>query len=365
MLNEKTVAVVIPAYNEETQIRKVLESMPEYVDLMVVVNDCSSDGTSGVVRDFMAIVDGNSHPIIQKPQPKSVENEFEYADVVLEQLRKEEERFFVPTKVSEQASSRVVLIEHLENGGVGAAIATGYKYCRDHRIDCTAVMAGDGQMDPAELFSICNPVIEEEVDYVKGNRLLHKAAWLVIPKVRFFGNSILSILTKIASGYWHISDTQTGYTAINLNALEGIQLHKIYKTYGVPNDILVKLNIGFFKIKEVTIKPIYNVGEKSKMKIWKVVPKVSALLIRSFFKRLFIKYFFRSFHPLFICYMMFFLTSILDVFLYSRLFYDFFINHMVNDNYLIVTVFTSLSSIQFLLFGMWFDIQDNERLYVE
>ena len=365
MLNEKTVAVVIPAYNEETQIRKVLESMPEYVDLMVVVNDCSSDGTSAVVEEFMAIADGSVQQNIQKPEHRQTENEFEYADVVLEQLRKEEERFFVPTNVSEPASSRVVLIEHLENGGVGAAIATGYKYCRDHRIDCTAVMAGDGQMDPAELFSICNPVIEEEVDYVKGNRLLHKAAWLVIPKVRFFGNSILSILTKIASGYWHISDTQTGYTAINLKALEGIQLHKIYKTYGVPNDILVKLNIGFFKIKEVTIKPIYNVGEKSKMKIWKVVPKVSALLIRSFFKRLFIKYFFRSFHPLFICYMMFFLTSILDVFLYSRLFYDFFINHMVNDNYLIVTVFTSLSSIQFLLFGMWFDIQDNERLYVE
>ncbi len=365
MLNEKTVAVVIPSYNEETQIKKVLESMPGFVDLMVVVNDCSADATSAVVIDFMAIADGKPYQIIQKPEYKSTENEFEYADIVLEQMRIEEDRFFIPTKITEKVSSRVVLIDHLENGGVGAAIATGYKYCRDYGIDCTAVMAGDGQMDPAELLSICNPVIEGEVDYVKGNRLLHQAAWLVIPKVRFFGNSILSILTKIASGYWHISDTQTGYTAISLNALEGIQLHKIYKTYGVPNDILVKLNIGFFKIKEVAIKPVYNVGEKSKMKIWKVVPKVSALLIRSFFKRLFIKYFFRSFHPLFICYMMFFLTSILDIFLYGHLFYDFFIKHMVNENYLIVAVFTSLATIQFLLFGMWFDIQDNERLFVE
>ena len=365
MLNKKTVAVVIPAYNEQTQIRKVIDSMPEFVDLMVVVNDCSSDTTSLVVNDYIAKSDDDIGRIIQKSEHKAAENEFEYADIVLEQLWTEEERFFTPTKITEQASSRVILIEHLENGGVGAAIATGYKYCRDHKIDCTAVMAGDGQMDPAELLSICGPVIEGGVDYVKGNRLLHIAAWLVIPKVRFFGNSILSILTKIASGYWHISDTQTGYTAINLKALEGIQLHKIYKTYGVPNDILVKLNIGFFKIKEVPIKPVYNVGEKSKMKIWKVVPKVSALLIRSFFKRLFIKYFFRSFHPLFICYMMFFLTAILDVILYSRLFYDLYINHMVNDNYLIVSVFTSLSTIQFLLFGMWFDIQDNERLYVE
>lgn len=365
MLENKSVAVVIPAYNEETQIRKVLASMPDFVDLMVVVDDCSTDRTSAEVIDYMSKADRYSGKEVRETGSVQSDNEFDYADAVLEKLREEEEIHFVPHKISDQESKNVVLIEHLENGGVGAAIATGYKYCRDYQIDCTAVMAGDGQMDPAELDSICRPVVEGKVDYVKGNRLLHKAAWLVIPKIRFLGNSILSILTKIASGYWHISDTQTGYTAISLNALNGIALHKIYKTYGVPNDILVKLNIGFFKITEIPIKPVYNVGEQSKMKIWKVVPKVSGLLFRSFFKRLFIKYFFRSFHPLFICYVMFFFTSILDIFLYGRLTYDFFVNHMVNDNYLIVAVFTSLLTIQFLLFGMWFDIQDNERLYIE
>ena len=76
-------------------------------------------------------------------------------------------------------------------------------------------MAGDGQMDPDELLSICSPVVNEDIDYVKGNRLQHKSAWVIIPKVRFLGNSILSILTKISSGYWHVSDTQTGYTAIS------------------------------------------------------------------------------------------------------------------------------------------------------
>ena len=146
-------------------------------------------------------------------------------------------------------------------------------------------MDGDGQMDPSELESICIPVVNENIDYVKGNRLIHRSSLLVIPKIRFFGNSILSILTKLASGYWRISDTQTGFTAISLKALSSIRLYKIYKSYGYPNDILVKLNIAFCSVREVEIKPVYNVGEQSKMKILKVIPTVSWLLIKSFFKR--------------------------------------------------------------------------------
>ena len=138
--------------------------------------------------------------------------------------------------------SRIILIKHIEiNPGmtVGDAIATGYKWCLDNNIDCTSVMAGDGQMDPSELKSICMPVVDGEVDYVKGNRLKHRSASLVMPKVRFFGNSVLSLLTKIASGYWKVSDTQTGFTCISLHALKGIKVYDIYYSYGCPNDILV------------------------------------------------------------------------------------------------------------------------------
>jgi glycosyltransferase involved in cell wall biosynthesis len=367
MLKGKTVAVVVPAFNEETQITAVIRTMPDFVDRIVVVDDLSNDKTLAITMEYLNQPNSGleSIPGIQKTREVTESNQYNYADQIAEKIRTAEENCYIPAETHAKGDCKLVCIEHKENGGVGAAIATGYKWCRDQKIDCTAVMAGDGQMDPAELESICLPVIDGKVDYVKGNRLLHKAAWIVIPKVRFWGNSILSILTKIASGYWHVSDTQTGYTSISLDALEGIALHKIYRTYGVPNDILVKLNIGFFKIKEIPIKPVYNVGETSKMKIWKVIPKISFLLMRSFFKRLFVKYFFRSFHPLFICYMMFFMTSILDVLLISKLGYDFFMRHMVNDNYLIVAVFTSLLTIQFLLFGMWFDMQDNERLYVE
>ena len=141
-------------------------------------------------------------------------------------------------------------------------------------------MAGDGQMDPDELEDICLPIIQNEADYVKGNRLIHKSAKYVIPKARFIGNSVLSMLTKIASGYWHISDTQTGYTAISLKALEKIDIYDIYKSYGMPNDLLVKLNIVYCSVKEIPIKPVYKVGEKSKMKITKVIPRVTLLLIK-------------------------------------------------------------------------------------
>jgi len=365
MLKDKTVAVVVPAYNEESQILRVLETMPNFVDKIVVVNDLSTDKTSNIIADYckVNIVESSIDFTVKRDQIEN--NPYNFADMIVRNILEEEEKEFTPGKTIEFPRSKIVLIEHSVNGGVGAAIATGYKWCRDHSIDCTAVMAGDGQMDPNELESICLPVLREEVDYVKGNRLIHKAASVVIPKTRLVGNSVLSMLTKIASGYWHVSDTQTGYTAISLAGLKGIRLHRIYKSYGMPNDILVKLNIGRFKIKEIPIKPVYNIGEQSKMKIWKVIPRVSFLLTKSFFKRLFLKYFLRDFHPLFICYFMFFSTLLIDIPLLSRLIYDYFVRHLVNDNYLMVSVLMTLSSIQFLLFGMWFDMQDNERLHVE
>jgi hypothetical protein len=224
-------------------------------------------------------------------------------------------------------------------------------------------MAGDGQMDPNELESICLPVIEENIDYVKGNRLIHRSAWLVIPRIRFFGNSVLSILTKIASGYWHVSDTQTGYTAISKSALNAIRLYDIYQSYGMPNDMLVKLNISFCTMREVEIKPVYNVGEESKMKIFKVIPRVAWLLTKSFFKRLWIKYLFRDFHPLFILYNLSFLLGLFAMRYGVKMVYvKYFAERDLNPATFLAFMFLFISSFQSLLFAMWMDIQDNERL---
>lgn len=365
MLNNKTVAVVVPAYNEITQIRLVIESMPAFVDRIIIVNDCSKDKTADLVAEIIA-----AQPLSGITLPNTLDSPHETtrynrADLEVLRMQKEEIVLFNPHEVFNKNpdNERVILINHTKNGGVGAAISTGYKWCKDHNIDCTAVMAGDGQMDPGELESICRPVVDEEVDYVKGNRLIHRSAWVLIPKVRYFGNSILSILTKMASGYWHVSDTQTGYTAISLSAMKAVALHKIYRSYGMPNDLLVKLNIAFCTLREVEIKPIYQVGEQSKMKIFKVIPRVSMLLVVSFFKRLWIKYLFRDFHPLFLLYNFSFLLMIFVV-IYGVKILSYVVSGLdVNPVTLLAFALLFISSFQALLFAMWMDIQDNERLY--
>lgn len=363
MINNKTVAVIVPCYNEESQISMVIETMPDFVDRIVVINDRSTDKTAAIVQHY---IDSDSGQSIEIPSilDKIKPNNYNRANMVLQELLKSEKSRFTPHEIyNENTTDRIVLINHLKNAGKGAGIATGYKWAKDHGIDCVATMDGDGQMDPEELLSLCEPIIFENIDYVKGNRLIHRSALLVIPKVRFLGNSILSILTKLASGYWHVSDTQTGYTAISNKALNSIRLYDIYKKYGYPNDMLVKLNIAFCTLREVEIKPVYDIGEQSKMKIFKVIPTVSVLLIKSFFKRLWFKYLFRDFHPLFLLYHFSFLLGILWMPYLFKVLVGLFENKNFSFETLFAFTFLGISCIQSFLFAMWMDIQDNDRLY--
>tara|TARA_B110000483_G_scaffold107624_1_gene131300 strand:- start:982 stop:2082 length:1101 start_codon:yes stop_codon:yes gene_type:complete len=364
MLNNKTIAVVVPAYNESSQISMVLDSMPDFVDRIVVVDDKSKDNTVEVVKTYLS-QNKSSLEIHSFTSTEIEETPYNKAEIALRNKALNEVNFFTSSNCHNlnPSSERIILIEHNNNAGVGASIASGYKWCKDHAIDCTAVMAGDGQMDPSELKSICLPVIEESVDYVKGNRLIHQSAWVIIPKIRFFGNSILSILTKIASGYWHISDTQAGYTAISNHALNAIPLYKIYKRYGMPNDMLIKLNIAFCTIREIKIKPVYAVGEKSKLKVFKVTLPILNLLIKGFVKRLWVKYLFRDFHPLFLLYNIAFLTFLADSYFFYHLMINFFApTTKTPTDFLIIFIFLTISGFQSLLFAMWMDIQNNDHL---
>lgn len=363
MLNNKTIAVVVPAYNEEEQIGIVIKTMPDFVDRIVIVNDNSLDKTSKVVEGFINSVHNQTNLVITERVIKR--SFYNYAEIMLSELNKKELEYFPKSEVVNKnpEKDRIILINNLVNSGVGGSIARGYKWCKDNYIDCTAVMAGDAQMDPDELESICLPVINEKVDYVKGNRLIHGSAGDYIPKTRLIGNSILSILTKIASGYWRVSDTQTGYTAISLTALKLIKLYDIYKRYGMPNDMLVKLNIAYCTIREIPIKPVYRIGEQSKMKVFRVIPRISFLLFKSFFERLWTKYFLRDFHPLFILYNLSFILGIIwmpYLFKVARL-----IACRQNASFetLFAFTFIGVTAIQFMLFAMWMDIQDNERFY--
>jgi glycosyltransferase involved in cell wall biosynthesis len=364
LLYQKTVAVVIPAFNEEKQIGMVLETMPGFVDRIIVVDDHSTDRTVEIVNTHIRKESGDfrNERIGLRKVERSLYNEAEW---VLQESLLAEINSFPPSEIvnTDPERNRIILIRKLKNGGVGSSIARGYKWCKDNQIDCTAVMAGDGQMDPEELENICLPVIRDGIDYVKGNRLIHRSAKFIIPKTRYFGNSILSIMTKVASGYWRVSDTQTGFTAISLNALYKIDLAGIYPSYGMPNDMLVKLNIGRCTLQEVEIKPVYRIGERSKMKIWKVIPKVSWLLFKAFFRRIWTRYFKRDFHPLFLLYVLGIFLFLCSIPFLVEILQNLFVAGKVTPNsILVIYIFLVISGLQSFLFAMWMDMQDNDRL---
>ncbi len=314
MYKQSLICAVIPAYNEESQIGMVIETMPDYIDHMVVVDDASRDKTVEVVKKY------------------------------------------------QQENSKIILLEHEHNQGVGGAIATGYKWARDNGMDIAVVMAGDGQMDPRDLPALLDPVVDEGVDYTKGNRLFTGEAYSKIPKVRYYGNAFLSLLTKISSGYWHVADSQSGYTAINSKALHTINWDKMYKRYGQPNDLLIKLNEFDFRVRDVQTRPVYNIGETSGIKLWRVIPKIMWILFRGFWQRFFFKYVIRDFHPLIFFYLLSFILLTLSVPLTIRLFYIWVVSGDIPDINAMVLAFTLISGLQTLFFGMWFDMDYNRRL---
>lgn len=314
MLDSKRIAVVVPAYNEGTQISKVINTMPEIVDKIIVVNDESKDNTRDIVE--------TKHLL----------------------------------------DSRVHLINHEKNLGVGGAIATGYKYARENNFDVTVVMAGDAQMDPKDLPAIVEPVAKGEVDYSKGNRLFSGEAYQKIPKVRYFGNSILSLFTKIASGYWHVADSQTGYTGISLKALKTINWDKMYKRYGQPNDLLVRLNVYNFRVRDIPIAAVYNVGEKSGIKLRKVIFTIPWILLKMFLWRMKEKYIIRDFHPLVFFYFLGALFGTATIMLFTRLLFMWVTTGVIPPINALAAMFSFMSSSLFTMFAMWFDMEVNKGL---
>lgn len=315
MLNDQNIAVVVPCYNESLLIGRVIETMPSFVDRIFVVDDVSKDETCAIVQGYV-----NKDP------------------------------------------DRVILIRHTVNQGVGGAIATGYKAARDEGIEVTAVMAGDAQMDPAELESIVWPVLSGEYDYTKGNRLFSGEAWEMIPRVRYLGNAMLSLLTKIASGYWHVADSQSGYTAISLKALQTIDWDQMYKRYGQPNDLLTRLNIYDFRVKDVPIRPIYGIGEKSGIRPLRMIPHLSLLLYRLFWYRMLQKYVIRDFHPLLFFYAIGAALISPGLILGAYLFLKRIFFGPVAETSALFAMFLFITGLQLVLFAMWMDMDRNKHL---
>jgi glycosyltransferase involved in cell wall biosynthesis len=311
MFDGKTVAVVIPAYDEEQLVASTIRSLPEFVDRIIVVDDASTDATSERARE---------------------------------------------------ADERVELLHHERNQGVGAATMTGYKRAVAEEYEVTCVMNADGQMDPEDLETLVRAVASGECDYAKANRLFTAEAWQIIPRTRYIGNAILSFLTKIASGYWHIADSQSGYTAINLESLRLLEHDDLYPRYGFPNDLLIHLNVWNRRVRDYPSRPIYGVGERSGIKLRRVIPAISWLLFKGFFYRLKEKYVIRDFHPLVLFYSMGLLLLGLGV--ASGITYTVLRIHgnPIPAATAVLVALLVISGLQFLLFAMWFDQESNKEL---
>lgn len=304
--NDYNIGVVVPAYNEEQLIKETIDNIPKYVKKIYVIDDCSTDRTYEIV--------------------KSVSN------------------------------PRVLLVRHEKNRGVGASIITGYKLALEDNMDIVAVMAGDNQMDPEQLPALLVPIIDCGADYTKGNRLISKDFRQGMSKWRSFGNAILTMITKIGSGYWHIMDPQNGYTAISKHALETIDLDSIYTYYGYCNDMLIKLNTFGMRVEDVSIPARYG-SEKSKIKYGKYIIKVAPMIFKGFLWRLKTKYMILDFHPLVFFYFASMILLPFGTLFGMWIFVQKFYHKPVSQNYPLLTVFLVLMGLQFLLFAMLFDMQ--------
>ncbi|MGB9951120.1 glycosyltransferase family 2 protein [Haloarcula marismortui] len=274
MYNGSTIGVVVPAYNEEGFISDVIDSLPEYVDQVFVIDDCSTDGTWTEIKEY-------------------VDTEVTQAGVTGDSAEQIVVADGAGTTISESQTfldKRIVPVRHQTNGGRGAAIQTGYELALMSGMDAIAVLDGDGQMDPNILDEILDPVVEGEADYAKGNRLISRRHCAQMSNWRFFGNALLTILTKVASGHWKMRDPQNGYTAISATALEQLSLNDLFDDYGFLNDMLIQLDANGLTVRDVPMEAFYG-DESSGIRYSSFVPKLSMLLLRGFFWRIGKKFF--------------------------------------------------------------------------
>ncbi|RQG91244.1 glycosyltransferase family 2 protein [Natrarchaeobius halalkaliphilus] len=270
MYKGKTIGVVVTAYDESAFVGRVIETVPDFVDRIYVVDDASPDDSWAVIQRVASRMNDRVEP------SRAVADGGDSADG--------------------EAGRRVMTIRHEENRGYGGAVKTGYERASEDGIDVVAVMNGDGQMDPAILDRIIDPVATGEADYAKGNRLLHPDDREGMSSFRLLGNAMLTGLSKFASGYWTIGDPQNGYTAISGETIEELDLESITDQYGFLNHILTHLNLNGCRVADVSMSAVYG-DEESSIRYVPFVRYVSLLLLQSFLWRLKRRYVLEGFHP--------------------------------------------------------------------
>ena len=234
------------AYNEAAHLGEVIATMPAFVDRIVIVDDASTDATAEVVR---AAADG-----------------------------------------------RVTYIRHETNCGAGAAKISAHRAGVESGADIMVTMDGDGQMDPAYLAALLDPVVDDGYDFAKGNRFYATDSWKGMPRHRVFGNVVLTFMTKAATGYWNLFDPQNGYTAMTREVSSKIDWEAVAHDYSFENDVLAHLGLLRARIKDVDIPAVYG-NEVSHIKLSRAVPSIVRTLDRALWQRFWLQYVVRSFSP--------------------------------------------------------------------
>lgn len=242
--NEVKIGVVIPCYKVRDHIIDVITHIDDKVSFIYIIDDCCPDKTASYVENYCK-------------------------------------------------DPRIKIIRNSENLGVGGATMTGYHAAISDDIDIIVKIDGDGQMDPKLIFEFVAPILLGEADYTKGNRFFDLEKIRTMPKVRIFGNAILSFMTKLSSGYWNIFDPTNGYTAIHKDVATRLPLDKISKRYFFESDILFRLNILRAVVVDIPMDAKYGV-EVSNLKIERVIGEFLFKHAKNFFKRLFYNYYLRD-----------------------------------------------------------------------
>ena len=237
--NSMKVGVILPAHNEAELIAGVVAGLPDWVQHIIVVDDCSSDNTCQIVEDL--------------------------------------------------SDPRVTLVKQERNTGVGGAMVTGYRTGLEMGCDILVKMDADGQMDVSDLPNIVTPIVEGLAEYVKGNRFYVINANRSMPQARKFGSIGLTFMTKMASGYWHVFDSQCGFTAVRTRMLRMVDLDRIAADYFFENDMLIWMNTVGAKTIDVPVKTVYG-NEVSGVNIGRILSTFPPRLLRGWLFRVNRKY---------------------------------------------------------------------------
>ncbi len=248
MYKNKKIGIYVPAYNEEENIESVIKTMPDYVDYILVVDDCSQDKTAEIVTRHAA------------------------------------------------RDKRITLERNKVNRGNGYGARFAYQKLAEMGAEIIAPMAGDGQTEPQYLPRLLDPVVENRCDLAKGNRFLEPAVYKKMPRYRYVGNILVTMLNKFSTGYYSMFDSLNGYYAVTAESLKRIDFDRLGNRYEFENSFWIELNIANVRILDVSIPPIYK-NEESKIRLTRVILPTLWVLWKGFLRRIYLKYILYNFSP--------------------------------------------------------------------